>query len=102
AEDGLEVGERLREQAVDRLANEALAVVDRHDDRHGRGHGPILRRLPPRAQPRGTASLTLDERDGDDPGVGERDRVRWAVGAGLAVVAAAIVLWVRLLPPPPA
>src|SRR5438445_2927982 len=65
---------------------------------------PILRRVQPRVQPGrssavpGPASLTLGDRRGDDRRVAARDRARRMLGPGLVLAAAAVVLWVRLLP----
>jgi len=42
--------------------------------------------------------LTLDDQHGDDPCVEPLESARWVLGAGLELVAPAVVRWVRLLP----
>src|SRR5207244_2894851 len=68
---------------------------DRHDDRDRRRHAPDP--APSRAA-RATARLTLGDPRGDDRRVGAPDRARRVLGPGLVLAAAAVVLWVRLLP----
>ena len=42
--------------------------------------------------------MTLGDQHGDDRRVEPRESARWTLGAGLLLVAAAAMLWVRLLP----